>query len=396
MVSSATEDVEIVREQLGDAGYQLLHGPDMREALQMIEATPPDLVLLDIEAPGMGAVQFCEALRAAPKTEAIPILIIGRPEKLDPEALLQIGPDGYVRRPFRQAELLSRIRTLLRLKELNIKLGDRNSQVLEANARLDQLNQELITRNRELEQGLEMAHRLQEALLPQHYPVVENMSFSHKYSPAEAVGGDLFQITGLADGNAVLFVTDVSGHGVGAALVASIVKAVIEHIDFQGKTPTDILKDFNSRFRSILGPMTPQVYATGVVIILDGPARSLRIANAGHPCPLVVSKERMNAEPVMPPDESGPALGFVRDPDYQTFQKQLSVGDILLAFTDGAYEVINPNGDMYGLARMKRLIADNTHLVPRDLIERIIRETDEFMGASRRPDDVCLIAVEVH
>ncbi len=396
VVTEDPTDVEVVREQIGDERTEFVRTSDTDGAMEIIQARSTDLVLLDIGITGADSVHFCRELRGDPETEAIPVIVMAERDEVDPELVLTMGADGYIRRPFRQAELLSGTRTLLRLKELHDRVAVQNRELLEVNARLDRLNQELSARNRELEQGMEMAHRLQEALLPQQYPRVKNVSFSHKYSPAEAVGGDVFQLSGMSDGRAAIFITDVSGHGVRAALVTSIVKTVIDYIDLDDKTPSDALRDFNSRFRSVLGPMTPQIYATGVMMIVDGERRTVGVADAGHPCPLVVSKEQMTAEPIMSLTECGPALGFVSDPEYVTVERELSVGDIVLGFTDGAYEVISEEGEMFGLDRMQRLVAENAHLVPRDLIQRIITETDEFMGAGRRPDDVCLIAVEVH
>ena len=214
-------------------------------------------------------------------------------------------------------------------------------------------------------------------------------------APAEAIGGDVFQITGLDQNRAAVFIADVSGHGVRAALVSSIVKTVIDYIDLTNKTPTEVLKDFNSRFRSVLGPMTPQIYATGVIMIVDGSTRTLSAAIAGHPAPLLVSKSHMTAEPIMSVDDFGPALGFLSDPDYPTRERKLSAGDIILAFTDGIYEIMNAADEMYGLDRLQQFVADNAQLVPRDLIQRVIRETEAYLGTSKRPDDVCMVSVEV-
>jgi len=396
VVTGAPEDLDVLKGQLGDAGYELVWSPGPEEALEMIWADSPDVVLLDVESTGAGGAEFCEQLRSRPETEAVPVIAITRSEVAEQVSALDMGADGLVIRPFRRGEVLSRVRTLLRMKELHDKVAQQNKEFLDANARLDVVNRELLARNRELEQGMNMAHRLQMALLPQKYPRVKNIGFSHTYAPAEAIGGDVFQIIGMSEGRAAIFISDVSGHGVRAALVASIVKTVIDYIDLSDKTPTDALKDFNSRFRNALGSMSPQIYATGVLMMLDGDDRTVAVASAGHPCPLLVSKERMSAEEVMDLDDTGPALGFVSDPEYPTVQRQLSTGDILLAFTDGAYEVVSEEGEMFGLARMQKLVADNTHLIPRDLIQRIVSETDEFMGTARRPDDVCLVAAEVY
>ncbi len=396
VVTDRPDDVGVLRQKIGNAGYELTQSRDGDEALEMIQKDSADLVLLDIDVPGVEGVKFCRRLRARPETEAIPVIIIGDETEGEATTVLDIGADGFVTRPFRRAELLSRIRTLLRLKALHDRVSEQNRELLQVNTRLDELNQELMARNRELEQGMEMAHRLQEALLPQQYPRVNNIAFSHKYAPAEAVGGDTFQFIGMDDDCAAIFIADVSGHGVRAALVASIVRTVIDYIDVTDKTPANVLEDFNSRFRSVLGPMSPQIYATAVFMILDGAKRTASVASAGHPFPLLVSKERMTAEPLMGPDEGGPAIGFVGNPDYPTMKVDLSAGDIILGFTDGTYEVVSESGEMYGLARMQDLVASNVHLIPRDLIQRIITETDEFMGTARRPDDVCLVAAEIY
>jgi len=397
VVTDTPEDLEVLQQQLGGQGYRLVQTWGTEKALESVESEEPDLVLLDVTSAGSEAVAFCDEIRGRAETEAIPVIIIAdEAGTRQVETVLDIGADGYICRPFEEAELVSRVRSLLRGKQLHDRVAEQNRQLLRANTELDRLNQELIARNRELEQGMAMAHRLQEALLPQQYPRVKNVSFAHKYVPAEAIGGDIFQLIGLPDDRVALFISDVSGHGVRAALITSIVKAVVGYIDFSDKTPRDVLKDFNSRFRSILGPLTPQIYATAVVMIVDGGSRSLTVAAAGHPAPLLVSKSRMSAEPVISLEEVGPALGFLSDPEYFDCERQLAVGDIIFSFTDGIYEVADAQGNMFGLARLQKLVADNAHLIPRDLIQRIITETEDFMGTARRPDDLCVVTVEVH
>jgi sigma-B regulation protein RsbU (phosphoserine phosphatase) len=396
LVSQWAEDLGELQEKLGGDDYELVQAGTIQDAQGHIEAHRPDLVLLDATGPSVDGAEFLQRLRHGAGTESIPVIIIVHDESEVTDAFLSSGADGFIGRPFRRAMLRSRVRTLLRMKEWHERVAEQNRELLEVNARLDHTNQELMARNRELEQSMEMAHRLQDAMLPQKYPRIANVSFSHMYSPADAVGGDIFHITGIGEGRAAIFIADVSGHGIRAALVTSIVKTVIDYIDLRDKTPSDALKDFNSRFRSVLGPLTPQIYATAVLMFVDGNKRSIALADAGHPTPLLVSKERMTAEPIMSLDHSGPALGFLSDPAYPTFEREMAPGDIVLSFTDGIYEVINEQGEMFGLDRLQALVADNAHLIPRDLIQKMVTETEEFMASPRRPDDVCIVAVEMH
>ena len=396
LVSQWADDLGELQDKLGGEDFELTRAETIEQAIGRIEADRPDLVLLDSTGPSADGGAFCQRLRHNAETETIPIVIIVHDEAHVTESILSSGADGFIGRPFRRAMLRARVRSLLRMKGWHEQVAQQNRELLEVNARLDRANQELMARNRELEQSMEMAHRLQDAMLPQKYPRIANVSFSHMYSPAEAVGGDIFHITGIGENRAAMFIADVSGHCIRAALVTSIVKTVIDYIDLKDKTPTDVLHDFNSRFRSVLGPLTPQIYATGVLMIVDGAKRSIALADAGHPTPLLVSKERMTAEPIMGIDQSGCALGFLADPVYPTFERQLEVGDIVLSFTDGIYEVVNEKGEMFGLERLQQLVADNAHLIPRDLIQKLVSETEDFMNAPRRPDDVCIVAVEIH
>jgi len=397
VVTDTPEDLAYLREQLGEAGFSLVQTCGMDSAMETVRADKPDIVLLDMAVLDSDAAVFCRDMRADAETEAIPLIVIVQERSEEQEEVaLAMGADGFLCRPFKKAELVSRVQMLKRMKVLVDKVAEQNRELLGVNAELDRLNKEVTARNRELELGTEMARRLQEALLPQQYPQVENISFAHAYTSAEAIGGDVFQIIDMDEGRAAVIIADVSGHGVRAALVSSIVNTLIDYIDLNNKTPTEVLKDFNSRFRSVLGPMTPQIYATGIVMIVDGRNRRLKIADAGHPGPLLVSKRRMSAEPIIGIDDVGPALGFLSDPDYPTREIELSVGDIVLGFTDGIYEVMNEEDEMFGLKRLQDLVARNAHLVPRDLIQRILTETGAFLGTTRRPDDVCIVSVEVH
>jgi sigma-B regulation protein RsbU (phosphoserine phosphatase) len=77
-------------------------------------------------------------------------------------------------------------------------------------------------------------------------------------------------------------------------------------------------------------------------------------------------------------------------------ERHLSPGDIVLGFTDGVYEVMNNDDEMFGLERLKQLLEKTARMIPRDIIERVIRETDKFRGSRKRPDDVCMVAAEMH
>jgi len=397
IVGRRADDLERLRRYLNEKSYELIEAGSSDEALEHVSQDKVDLLVLDSSDKEIDCFGLCQRLHTKPETAAIPIIAISDPKNVeDGMTALTVGADDFITRPFIRAGLLVRVRMLLRIKELHDGLLARNAQLRSVNAELGRLNRELAHRNRELEQGMEMARRLQEALLPQSYPRVKNISFCHLYMPSDIVGGDLFQIAGMSGGRAAIFVSDVSGHGIRAGLITSIVKTVFEHVYLEDKDPAQVLRDMNSRFRNVLGPLNPYMFATGFILMVNGPERTVSLASAGHPSPFLIRKDDMSCRAMMEMGQIGPALGFFPDPNYPTVECSLAPGDIALGFTDGIYEVLSEKGEMFGLERMLELLRKNTHMIPRDLIQKIVAETDEFRGGSERSDDVCLVAVEVH
>jgi len=395
VVTDTPEDLVTLRQQLGGEGYQIVQAWTVSDAFEMIQSSRPDLVLLDVTSPGIEGPELCRNLRADPETEALPVIVIADSAEDHADEVLAIGADGIICRPFEHVELTSRVRSLLRMSELHNSVKFQMDAMCSINEHLDSLNRELTTRNRELEMGMDMARRLQDALLPQRYPHVPGVAFSHAYTPSDTIGGDIFQLRAIDDERAAIFLADVSGHGVRAALITSIVKTVFNYIDLGDKTPDQALSDFNSRFRNVLGPLAPPIHATVVVMYLNGPQRTIALASAGHPSPLLIRPSEKTASPILSPAETGIACGFIANPEYVTVERKLTTGDVVLAFTDGIFEVLNAEGQEFGLDRLQTLAAENVRLVPRDLIHKMITETAAFAGGAPRGDDVCLVTTEV-
>lgn len=391
VMTDKKEDVRFIKKSTAAENFRIRKADNCEDAYDIIKKHKVDLMLIDLECAGGETGKFCSLLHGGAETAPIPVIAITSPgdNRENGKATLDTGADDFLSRPLQTPALLVRIRMLLRLKDLHEDISRRNVE-------LEAVNQELASRNKELELGLEMAHRLQRTLLPRKYPMVRNVSFHHIYMPADAIGGDIFQIAPMSGERAVVFLSDVSGHGIRAALVTSILKTVFEHVYFEDKNAAEILRDVNSRFLNVMGPLSPHIYATAFVMVVDGENRCISTSSAGHVCPFLISKRRMSCTSVISPDNVGPALGFFQNPQYMHEEKKLEKNDIVLGVTDGIFEVTNDREEIYGLDRLHKLIEKNIHLVPRDIIERILRETDTFRKHRKRPDDICMVAVEVH
>jgi sigma-B regulation protein RsbU (phosphoserine phosphatase) len=273
-----------------------------------------------------------------------------------------------------------------------------------AEGKLAALAEELREKNEALEQDLEMARELQQAMLPHRYPRFSHdaskeesaVRFYHFYQPSMSVSGDFFEVLKLSDTNVGVFICDVMGHGVRAALVASTVSALVGRLRDYLADPGEFLSRLNRALRSTLEYSEVPLFASAFYLLADLEKGELRYANAGHPNPLRVhcASDRAETYPLNG-SKHGPALGLFEDAVYPNSQCELSPHDTLLLFTDGLFEVEGPGGDIYDYRRLLEAVNRRRELPAFELCHEIIEEVRRFSAGRRFSDDVCLVAMEV-
>ena len=150
-------------------------------------------------------------------------------------------------------------------------------------------------KNEQMEDDLKMAREIQQTMLPQQYPTfpkeadpsASSFRFSHRYHPTGAVGGDYFNVLALSDTEAGVFLCDVMGHGVRSALVAAMVRALVEELKPLAGNPGKLLTQLNRDLCAILQHTGSPTLTTAFYLVADAQKRELRFANAGHPKPLL-------------------------------------------------------------------------------------------------------------
>jgi len=274
-----------------------------------------------------------------------------------------------------------------------------------AEEKLAVLARELREKNEALEQDLEMARELQQAMLPHRYPRFPHhaskeesrVRFYHFYQPSMSVSGDFFEVLKLSDTSAGIFICDVMGHGVRAALVASTVSALVGQLrDYLGD-PGELLSRLNRALRSTLEYSEVPLFASAFYLLADLEKGEIRYANAGHPNPLRVHCAKDRPETYcLNGSKHGPALGLFNDAVYANSHCELSPHDTLLLFTDGLFEVEGPGGDFYDYRRLLEAVNRRRELPAFQLCQEVIEEVQRFSEGRHFSDDVCLVAMEVN
>jgi sigma-B regulation protein RsbU (phosphoserine phosphatase) len=273
-----------------------------------------------------------------------------------------------------------------------------------AEEQLAQYAEELREKNTQLEEDLETARELQNALLPQQYPRFPSsaspeasaLRFHHFFRSSSGVGGDFFDVFQLSDSVAGVFICDVMGHGVRAALVAMILRTLVEDSRARTTEPAKFLQELNRGISHLLKHTRLTMFVSACYLMADLARGELHYANAGHPSPLCVHRARRSAEPLpFGGSKPDPVLGIFDDAEYHSSSCELWAGDILLLFSDGLFEVEGADGQYYDQPRLRRAVSQRAGLRADELCKQLVAEVQQFAATKGFADDVCLIAMEI-
>ena len=276
-------------------------------------------------------------------------------------------------------------------------------QIRRATGELSRSREELRAKNLIMEENLRMAREIQAAMLPQEYPTFPQdvppqqsaFQFVHRYEPAESVSGDFFSVSALSDTEAAMFICDVTGHGVRAALVTAMIRALAEELKPIARDPGIFLRKLNSDLTNILKSTGSPMLTTAFYLVADWTTGVMRFSNAGHPKPLFIRRSAGRVEPLLNvTGQSQPALGLFDDPQYQTTEVTLSPGDFVMLFTDGLYEVQGLNEELYSQERMMMDVQNLLAKSNRELFDELLEAIRAFSVSHEFDDDVCIVGME--
>ena len=276
-------------------------------------------------------------------------------------------------------------------------------RIRQANIELARSREDLRVKNSIMEENLHMAREIQLTMLPQQYPVFppgtppeqSAFQFVHRYQAAETVSGDFFSVYALSDTEAAVFICDVTGHGVRAALVTAMIRALAEELKPLAREPGNFLRKLNSDLCSILKSTGSPMLTTAFYLVADWRTGKMRFANAGHPKPLLLHRPAGKIEPLINAStRSEPVLGLFDNPTYQISEVTLAPGDLVMLFTDGLYEVQGQNEELYSQERLMLDVQNLLQKPPAQMFDQLIEVIRTFAVSGEFDDDVCLVGME--
>jgi serine phosphatase RsbU (regulator of sigma subunit) len=249
-------------------------------------------------------------------------------------------------------------------------------------------NARLVARERErqrLEQEINIARDIQQALLPRNFRDYQHLSVTGCNFPCLSVGGDYFDVFPLGENRTAFLLADVSGKGLGAALVTTMLQGVLSGMTLG----TDPARLFNHLNRFLCDHVEIGRYATMFFGILDEMG-TLEYINAGHPSPILI-RQNGSAEEAF--TEGSFPVGLVPEAEYCTATVKLEPGDTLVLFSDGVTEAMDPKEEFFGIPRLVQLLTGHND-TPLDEMQKLLLEAVEnFSRGASQADDLTLLLV---
>ncbi len=248
-------------------------------------------------------------------------------------------------------------------------------------------NARLVEKERErqrFEQEINIARDIQQALLPRDFREFPHLAVTGFNLPCLSVGGDYFDVFPLSDGRTAFLIADVSGKGLGAALLTTMLQGALSGMTLG----TDPARVFNHVNRFLCGHSEVGRYATMFFGILDQDGH-LEYINAGHPSPFLIRNGA--AEEAF--TEGSYPVGLVPEAEYTSVGLKLEPGDTLVLFSDGVTEAMDPDDQLFGVPRLKQVLNGQTQCPLEHIQKCVLEAVENFTRGAHQADDVTLLIV---
>ena len=368
VIDDSANDVQVTRRFLERRGYDALTALSGPEGLELAASVMPDAIVVDYRMPGMDGFEVARRIKADAILSTIPVLMLtGADSAQHIVDGLGAGADDFVTKGSDTEVLLARLKALLRVK-----------------AYQDQLRR----MNEQMTRDLQIARRVQEALVPQGSFASPRLEIRSAYIPSETLSGDFYDYF-LQNDQLYLFVADVSGHGLPAAILVSLLKSYI-HTEAD---PDRSLAEFMSRLNDFLFSVSlPSQFATAQLFRLETGGR-LVYSNAAHPPFLLFNRKDRRTTMFEQPSN---LLGAMPSMDFEEHAIHVSSGDTLFVYTDGLTDRRDQHGEFYSIDRIARLLEEKPDADFATVYDSIRDDISGFAATEEFKDDIAFVVTRFH
>ncbi|MCD7778579.1 MAG: fused response regulator/phosphatase [Clostridiales bacterium] len=362
--------------------YTVYSSTTCSNALTKIPRIQPNLIAAASHLPDMSGFDFCRTIKSDPEYRDILVLmIIDTTYPGEEEKALYANSDDYLTRGFTGKMLLSKLRSLFRINDLNTSLKNRYAELEEA--------------NKYLELQIQMAMKVQRSIIKDVDMTYKNIHVKTKYLPALAIGGDFFNVRVIDKNRLGIIIGDVSGHGISASLLTIMLSQVFVSFCHDIDMPSTLLRKMNEAFYSVFEDSDSDMYACVFYAIIDINKGVVTYSNSGESYPILISE---NGKKSMELEVDGIPVGMLKDVSYVDKSFEYKEGDVLFFHTDGLGDFYYKDDNSFFMEKLRYSLMETvkTH----DKVEDIMTLTlntfyNEKDSHKYKNDDVSVIVAKL-
>lgn len=362
---------------LQEEGYEVKTAVDGNDGLAKAREDPrPELIVSDFEMPELDGAGLCAAVKADKDLRSIPVVLLTTlGETHNKVTGLDAGADDYIQKPKSPddiKELYARLRAHLRIADLRNELAERNYQLESA--------------HKKLSFELSLARKVQLAMMPRPPKPRGVLQVAVRYSPANELGGDVYDFYRLENNRLGILVADVSGHGVNSAMLSGMVKALAAPLSIAVLEPGELLAGLDVAGEQFF----PEGYfCTGFYLIADEETGLVRFAGVGHPPAIIVGPNgprTLQSNPGM--------LGIGMVDGTAGGSDRLAPGESLVMYTDGLPDAMNPSDVLFGEERLTTVLQSHFGSEPDAILNEVDKALVSHTAPGRPADDINIIVLQ--
>ncbi len=358
-----------MRREIRKGTYEFQFALNGVEALEKLnEDDTFDIVLSDINMPEMDGLTLLQQIPSVnPNIRSVIVSAYGDMKNI--RTAMNRGAFDFVTKPIDFEDLRITIdRTVQHLKMWREALVARDNLI-------------------SIQNELGLAKDMQQSILPKEFPSGDAFALHGLMEPAREVGGDFYDIIRMGEDRCGIAIADVSDKGVPAALFMMSSRTSMKGSAIGAMHPELVLEEVN---KLLAAENDAGMFVTVIYAILDTFNGSLEYANGGHNPPLIVHADGTSDYLDLPP---GIALGMFPEMGFESRRAQLKKGDMVLFYTDGVTEAMNPEGDLYGEDRLQQVTAGLVGLGPEEFCQGVVKSVHEFAGEAEQSDDITCVSL---
>ena len=384
IVDDQQANVSLLEGMLRIAGYTSVNSTtNPNEVCELHRQNHYSLILLDLQMPGLDGFQVMEGLKEIEQDGYLPVLVITAQPAHKLRAL-ESGAKDFVSKPFDLAELRARVHNILEVRLLHLGLQE---TVRELERSREVIRIKTQAERERSEQELALAQETQKSLLPSCLPHFENYRVRAYNNPTRYVGGDFYDFLKLNSGDWMGVLADVSGKGMGAALLSSMVLGALSMEFRSGTKSQEVLARVN---RLLCQKSLPGQFVTLFLFLLDLQGTGQFISAGHNPAYLFRSGtgkiEKLFSEAFF--------LGMFEDATYESRAFHLDQGDILVVTSDGVTDAQNPKLEMFGEQNLLPIIRRAAPSGSEAIEQHLLKAIEDFTEGMPQTDDITFVVVE--